>query len=162
MKFFSPIIPVILCALLTACQSSVAVVNLNDVLTVEPHAQNTKEYIAEAQEIFQYNLNVIEKKLAKYKNKKQAQAYLQEAARQLQAQLDYSRNAAANALLVALQEILDSQKYAIVLPQSSVLKVDDALNITEQVKNEFQKVNVTLPTLPQKIENPDLPADKKK
>lgn len=151
---------------LGACDMSgtkLAVVDVNKVLQQSPHAKQAQAEAAKAQEIYQYNLNVIEKVLAGYKDKKQAEGYLMEAARQLQEQLNASRAAVSGAMGTALQQEIanNSADYDMVLPKGNVLHVKDALDISGTVQTAFDKATVTWPPLPQRIDNPNLPADNK-
>ena len=152
--------------LLGACDMSgtkFAVVDVNKVLQQSPHAKQAQAEAAKAQEIYQYNLNVIEKQLATYKDKKQAEGYLLEAARQLQEQLNASRAAVSQAMGNALQQEIDaaSTEYDMVLPKGNVLHVKEALEISATVQTAFDKASITWPPLPQRIDKPNLPADNK-
>ena len=155
-----------LCVLsLSACDSgkAIAVVDANTILSTGPHAQAAEEEINKAQAIYQYNLNVIIKKLETYKNKKQATAYLNSATQQLQAQLNASRaattQALANALNTAITEIKDD--YELILLKNNVLHASESLDISTLIQEKYDKETITYPPLPKKVDEPNLPADSK-
>lgn len=161
-------IPLMLCAslLLAACDlggPKTAVVDVAKVLSESRHAKQAQEENRKAQEIFQNNLNAIEKKLSAYKDKKQAEAYLLEAARQLQAQLNSARAATAQAMGNGLKKVLDGRldEYDLILPRSGTLASRDALDVTAAVLAEFDKTELTWPPLPRRVDDPQLPPDSK-
>lgn len=151
---------------LSACESttkSIAVIDVNTILTTGPHAQNATLEITKAQEIYQYNLNVIINKLEKYKNKKRAQQYLQEASSQLQAQHDASQNAVGQALANALNTVIVEEKknYELIFFKNNVIHANDSLDISAAIQKKYDAEIVTYPPLPQKIDAPNLPPDTK-
>ena len=155
-----------LCVLsLSACDSGkpIAVVDVNTILSSGPHAQAAEEELNKAQAIYQYNLDVIDKKLETYKNKEQAAAYLNAATQQLQAQLDASRaavtQALASALNIAIIEIKDD--YELILLKNNVLHASESLDISTLIQEKYDKETITYPPLPNKIDEPNLPADSK-
>ena len=165
MRFFAPVL-LSATLLLGACDfggPSVAVVDVNKILTTSPHAKQAQMESDKAQAIYQNNLNAIEKKLAAYKDKKQAEGYLIEAARQLQAQLNTSRAAVSQSMGVTLKKVLDAKtgEYDIIVAKGNLLANKDALDITAAVQGEYDKAEVTWPNLPQKVDDPQLPADNK-
>ncbi len=148
-----------------------AIMDVNTIIASGPHAKVAVKQIQEAQEIYQYNLSVIEKKLASYENKAQARAYLIEAARQLQTQLNTSKLLVQQVLLNALNEVLEQQKQeydfivkkdgVIYLNKESFLSILAAApkDITAEAQELYNKTNVIYPTMPKVVEYPNLPAD---
>lgn len=151
------------CFLFSACNktSSIAVVNVSDILSSSPHAKQAEVEAEKAQEIYQFNLNVIEEKLATYKNEAQAKAWLLEAAQQLQAQLTNSRGAIAGAMAEALDKEIAAagENYDVIFPKGILLDHKETLDISASVQERYDNVTVTWPSLPERIETPNLPAD---
>ncbi len=148
--------------------SKLAMIDVNIIISGGNHAQDAAKYIKEAQEIYQYNLNVIEKKLSEYKNKEQARAYLIEAARQLQTQLNNSKLLTTQSLLNALNTVLDGQKkeYDLIVKKDGLIYVNEGQNfkampedITTKAQALYSKTAVTFPPLPKVVETPNLPDD---
>ncbi len=154
-------------------ESKNALIDVNAVISNGAHAQQAAQHLAKAQEIYQYNLNVIEKKLGEYENKQQAQAYLVEAARQLQAQLNNSKMLVTQSLLNALNTVLEGQKqiYDLIVKKDGIIHVNEGTggiadkfkampeDITTKIRALYGNVAITLPPLPAVVENPNLPAD---
>ncbi len=148
--------------------SASAMIDVNAIVSSGPHAQEASNHIKKAQDIYQHNLTVIEKKLSEYKNKEQARAYLIEAARQLQVQLNNSRLLATQALLNALNTVLDEQKksYDLIIKKDGIIYVNEGQNfkampedITAKAQVLYDKTSVTFPALPQVVNEPNLPED---
>lgn len=162
MRFFACFL-LSFCLLLSACDNgpSLAVVDVNTILISSPHAKKAEAESVLTQEIYQYNLNVIESKLSTYKNKPQAEAWLLEAARQLQVQLTTSRTAVTKAMVDALHLEINTfgAEYDVVLSKGGVLTSKPALDITADIKQLYDNTTIAWPPLPQRIDNPDLPAD---
>lgn len=153
-----------LCLMLTACEKgqSTAVVDVDHVLISSPHAGKAEAEFAKAQEIYQSNLNVIEKKLATYKDKAQAKAWLFEAARQVQGQLDNFHMALLQATGETIRKeivVLMGTKYDLVLSKNTILANQAALDITAEVQQRYNAATVDWPALPKHVDNPNLPAD---
>ncbi len=150
--------------IIPACTNAgqkVAVLNVQEIIGSGPNAEKAQAAVQQAQEIFQYNLTAIEKKLETYKNKELAAAYLAEAARQLQAQMNTYRQASLQNIANALNGIIDAEKanYDIILNNADVLHVKDMYNITKKLSDKLNAINVEMPKLPQRIDNPNLPAE---
>ncbi len=176
-KFFAPLLVFIFCLTgISACtneESKTAMLDVNTIITSGAHAQQAGQHMAKAQEIYQYNLTVIEKKLSAYENKAQAQAYLVEAARQLQAQLNNSKTLVTQALLNTLNAVVNEQKqvYDLIVQKSGILYVNEGTggvadkfkampeDITSKVQALYDRAEVTLPPLPNIVETPNLPDD---
>ncbi len=148
--------------------SKLAMLDVNTIIGNGNHAQDAAKHMKDAQEIYQHNLTVIEKKLSEYKNKDQARAYLIEAARQLQTQLNNSKLLATQSLLNALNTVLDEQKkvYDLIVKKDGIIYVNDGQNfkampedITTKAQALYNKTAVTFPPLPKVITEPNLPAD---
>lgn len=142
--------------------NSVAVVDVNKLLNTGAHSVEALRINKQAKEIYQYNLDVIEKKLSTYKNKQQAQLYLREAARQLQQQLNTTHAATLRAMGTVIKHILDGygNKYDVIVDKGSVLANTKSVDITDKVFLEFASAGIEWPPLPRKIDTPNLPADK--
>ncbi len=150
--------------IIPACTESgqkVAVINVQEIIGSGPNAEKAQAAIQEAQEIFQYNLNAIEKKLESYNNRELANAYLAEAARQLQAQMNTYRQVSLQNIANALNEIIEAEKvnYDIILNNADVLHVKDQFDITQKLITKLNAVSVTMPQLPQRIDDPNLPEE---
>ncbi len=148
--------------------SKQAMIDVNVIIGSGNHAQEATKHVQDAQEIYQHNLTVIEKILSEYKNKEQARAYLIEAARQLQTQLNNSKLLATQALLNALNTVLDEQKkvYDLIVKKDGIIFVSDDENykampedITTKAQALYNKTHVTFPPLPKVINDPQLPED---
>ncbi len=148
--------------------STSAMLDVNAIIGGGPHAQDAANHIKEAQDIYQHNLSVIERKLSEYKNKEQAQAYLIEAARQLQVQLNNSKLLATQSLLNALNTVIDEQKknYDLIIKKDGIIFVNEGQNfkampedITTKAQALYNKTSVTFPPLPSVVNAPNLPED---
>ncbi len=151
--------------------SKTAMIDINVIINNGPHAQAAAEHIKKSQDIYQHNLNVIEKILSQYQNKEQAKAYLTEATRQLQKQLDNSKLFTKQALLTVLDTVLATQKYDLVVKKDCLVYVregeGDAASkfaalpedITVKVQALYKNMVVTFPPLPRVVDTPNLPAD---
>lgn len=164
MRLFSALLLACSLLCLTACKAGkVGVVDLNQVMTQSIQAKNAQKELVEVQKIYQYNLNVIENKLARYKNKAVAQNYFKQAAAQLQQQLQTSHAGINQALVNKLSEIIEGQteKYSIIVNKNAIWTSDTAnpADITEKVLVEFNDAVIQYPARPVKIDNPELPAD---
>lgn len=164
MRVFSAL--VLACSLLclTACNAGkVGVVDLNQVMTQSMQAKNAQKELVEVQKIYQYNLNVIEKKLAQYKNRAAAQNYLKQAAQQLQKQLQTSHAGINQALANKLSEIIKEQttQYSIIANKNAIWTSDTANpeDITEKIIAALNDAVIEYPARPLKVDNPKLPAD---
>lgn len=151
---------------LSACDITTkptAVLDVNTIIATGPHAKNAQAEIAKAQAIYQYNLDVIEKKLEKYKNEKQAKAYLAEALRQLQVQLNTSKKAVTQVLANALSDVVNIERndYALIILKNNVIHADSDLDITSKIQEKYNAKTIVYPPLPKKIDNPNLPKDDK-
>ncbi len=154
---------------LTGCtdESKTAMVDVNAIIKSGMHAQAAAKHMKDSQEIYQYNLNIIEKILSQYKNKAQARAYLIEAARQLQTQLNNSKLMTTQALLNALNVVLAEQKkeYDLIIKKDGIIyrKSGDVKGLPEDITMKVQALYtntaVTFPQLPRVVQNPNLPAD---
>ena len=166
---------VLAAGVLSGCmnESKTAMIDVQAILSSGPHAQVAAEQIKQAQAIYQNNLNTIEAKLKEYQNKEQARAYLVEAARQLQTQLNNSQLLVTQSLLNALNTVLDGQKqvYDLIVKKDGIIYVkeessdsNDKLkalpeDITTKVQVLYDQTDVTYPPLPKLVEEPNLPAD---
>ena len=152
---------------LSACTAtgskSIAVLDVGTILSSGAHAEKAKLEVNKAQEIYQYNLNVIVKELEKYKNKEQAKAYLTSASQQLQAQLNASRNAVTQELTNALYAIIADEKanYEVIFFKNSTIYANESLDITAKVQKKYNEKTITYPQLPKRVNKPNLPADAK-
>ena len=150
---------------LSACEMSsshIGVIDVNSILSTGVHADKAMQEINKAQEIYQYNLNVIEKKLSAYENKEQANEYLTQAINQLQTQMNNSRAAVMQSLTTAFHSVIEDEKkaYDILLFKNNIIHTKDIFDITSKVQEKFNAVVVTYPPLPNRIDEPNLPADK--
>ena len=151
---------------LSACESTtkpIAVIDVNAIMSTGPHAQDAAKEIAKAQEIYQYNLNVIIKRLKTYKNKERAQEYLQAASSQLQAQHNASQSAVGQALADALNTVIAGEKnnYELILFKNNIIHANESLDISVAIQKKYDVELVAYPPLPQKVDEPNLPADTK-
>ncbi len=160
---------------LFACttESKTAMVDVNAIITNGPHAQSAATYLQEAQQIYQYNLDIIRVKLATYKNIPQANAYFAEASRQLQTQMNNSRVLMTQALAKAFETVLEGQKqaYDLIIKKDGILYIEEGQgaiaskfkampeDITTKMQILYNNAAITLPPLPKKIDDPELPAD---
>lgn len=164
MRLFSALILACSMLFLSACNAGkVGVVDLNQIMTQSVQAKNAQKELVEVQKIYQYNLNVIEKKLSRYKNKAIAQNTLKQAAAQLQQQLQTSHAGINQALANKLSEVIKEQttEYSIIANKNAVWTSDKANpeDITEKVISEFNNAVIAYPARPVKVDNPKLPAD---
>ncbi len=148
--------------------ASSAMIDVNTIIGNGPHAQAAAKQLQDAQEIYQYNLNIIKNKLSEYKNKEQAHAYLMEAARQLQVQMNNSKLLVTQALLNALNTVVAGQKkdYDLIIKKDGIIYVNEGNDfkampedITTKSQALYNNTTVTFPALPKIVENPELPAD---
>lgn len=162
MRLFSSLF--LVCALfLAGCNAGkIGVIDMNVVMSQSMQAKNAQKEAMEVQKIYQYNLTVIEKKLAAYKNRDKAKNYLGQAAQQLQKQLQISQAGINQALADTLSEVIREQTkdYGLVVNKAMLINSKDSLDITQDIISEFDKASVSYPPRPQKIDNPTLPADK--
>ncbi len=177
MNTFTKILCLLVClGLFSACEKEAqktAMIDIEAVINNGPHAVEAAKQLQEAQKIYQYNLDIIDQKLNTYQNKEQAQAYLIEAARQLQTQLNNSKILVTQSLLNAFNEILEEQKqvYDLIIKKDAILYIKEGdgevsskfaampEDITVKMQALYSKVIVTYPPLPNAIEEPNLPAD---
>lgn len=138
---------------------SIAIVDINFLLHKTQHAENGAKHIQEAQRIFQYNLDVIVKKLSEYSNKAQAQNYLLQAKQQLDAQFEQTKRATMQSMFMQIQKAIETEqaKYNLIIPKSHVLYADSTLDITKTIQEKYVNLPVSFPPLPTKIDTPNLP-----
>lgn len=160
MRLFSTLL--LFCSLvLGACTTGkIGVVDLNQIMTQSTQAKNAQQEALEVQKIYQYNLSVIEKKLATYEDKAKAKNYLKQAATQLQQQLQVSHAGINQALAEKLSEVIEEQtkNYSIVMNKNTVwISGKEEVDITETIMTEFDNATINYPPRPQKVDNPKLP-----
>lgn len=160
MRLFSTFL--LFCSLiLGACTTGkIGVVDLNQIMSQSTQAKNAQQEVIEVQKIYQYNLGVIEKKLARYEDKAKAQNYLKQAAAQLQQQLQASHAGINQALAEKLSEVIEEQTkdYSIVMNKNAVwISGKDEVDITETIMKEFDNATINYPPRPLRVDNPTLP-----
>lgn len=140
---------------------SIAIVDVNAILQTGFHAQATEKHIKEGQAIFQYNLEVIIKKLEAYQDKRQANHYFIQAKNQLDMQFENFKKAVIQSMLLLIRQAIDAKKgdYSIIIPKSNILYTIDNLEITSEILSIYNTLAIVLPQLPIKIDTPNLPAE---
>ncbi len=140
-----------------------AVIDVKKVLTSGTNPQKAQDQIKKAQEVLQYNLNVINQKLSNYKNKELANAYGQEAARQLQEQMVAYEQAALQAIGKALGDVVKEQQdnYDFIVNSANMMHANPKHDITNLIIERLNAIAVVLPNIPSKIDNPHIPEEPK-
>lgn len=139
----------------------VAVVDVPKVLTGGVQGEKVKTLLQSAQSTLRHNLEVVEKKLSTYKDQEQAQQLKQEAAANLQREMNNFNQAVTVAVASKVETIVRGSigKYEVIVPKASVLAFNDAVEITDEVLKKLDQEKIDWPLAPNAVEVPVLPPD---